>query len=323
MDEPALDLTDLASDMTIGELMKFLDRKFAAGSDVTLEYTTIESRHSPAKSPRRNSGTKSLSPKGDAKFGQLPPELLSRIMKQDPKTMYASHLINKTIGNYAKANILEEECNKTISKEEIIREMKATDANIRGGFHDIILIQKTRYIDEDGLETIKLEVADSWDWKTMTKNSIQCKGFTYDIYFDYESIYKRKFKQEIWIDFNRVEVDIFKAYDIRTLRTTCMERDPLYAEKWLVKDYNSKFPRGFKTIQIEGELEYDITFDEILTIYVAAITASLIDNTFRKIQSLNPWANPQNLIDKYVDARKIIRNEVVAKTDAKWNKTTG
>ena len=289
MDEPdtiEIVIDNLPSNLTIGELRNYLYEIYPN------KYINIY--HSPL-----------------AKFGDLPSELLSHIITSEPNLISSSIGSTRAIRNASKKTFYETECQRDISKQEILKE---TEDN-RNEKNHIIVIDETQLDNYNvSLYTYLYEKSNI---KRITRNNFMtCMlnnanliwiAIEYDEDEEYTDYINKK---DIITD-----VDLFTEYRIRSKRTICLDYNKNYANEYLINEYNEK---------IVGEFEDIISFEDVKNIFIINYIAYFISN--KQIELLEIMVdltnknNTEILVRHFHESREVIRNKIIALTGAKLSK---
>lgn len=224
-------------------------------------------------------------------FNQLPPELLSKVMRSDAKLGSKALYVSKAVHDNTVLSVYESECNKPITIGEIHRAIENDP--------DAILINIGNYTAEI-LDTFTYNDQEK-QWKTRSKVTQMIhrvpNRLTIEITLDYG----------VDIKDTHYTLDLFTAYNVRKLRKVCIKQDPRYADKKLVEDYNELFAIDF---------EVALELVDYMDVFILNHIAFKIAPKTVKLDRRSSIGKSEKFYEAYEHARRVISHKVRVETGA-------
>ena len=243
-----------------------------------------------------------------AKFGDLPPELLSHIITYKPNLISSSIGSTRAIRNASKKKFYETECQRDITKQELLKEIEDN----RNEENYIIVIDE-RSLDHYIISLYTYLYKKSNIKRIMENNHISCrlrKPGHINIHVTQKHFDDISTKDII------TDVDLFTEYRIRSKRTICLDYNKNYANEYLINEYNEK---------ISGEFEDINSYEDVKNILIINYIAYFISNKqidlFKmRIVRLTDKNKIEILIQHFRESKEVIRNKIIDLTGAKPSK---
>ena len=286
MDEPdtiEIVIDNLPSNLTIGELRNYLYEIYPN------KYVNIY--HSPL-----------------AKFGDLPSELLSHIITSEPNLISSSIGSTRAIRNASKKTFYETECQRDISKQEVLKEINDN----RNEENYIIVINETLL--DDYIISLYTYLYEKSNIKRIMRNNFMTCRLINANFIRIAKEYDDDDDEQEYTDDISKKV-IVTEYRIRSKRTICLDYNKNYANEYLINEYNEK---------IAGEFEDINSFEDVKNIFIINYIAYFISNKQIELLEirfdLTNKNNTEILVRHFHESREIIRNKIIDLTGAKLSK---